>query len=189
MATAENRKFLLEMLQYCARQELKNPICFVTKCHIPNEVLTELSLLKSRGLNIIVYISYSGLCENLERGINRTHVRQNFRRIADVGIPLIHYWRPIIAENATLEIMREVHDYVSRYAECSVATGLKLPIDIAGNIAEPPEFVHSISSTKTDSVWPKAALQNIATLFRQKPEFPVFFTTIAPYHSFCELMI
>ncbi|HSQ97840.1 MAG TPA: radical SAM protein [Rickettsiales bacterium] len=125
-ATKENETFLNELLKLIAKEKLPNPIVVVTKA-CPTGIIDEgIELMKKAQRQFIAYISYSGLKQDVERGINHDETRNAFKYFNNLDVPIVHYWRPFLPENSTPEKLQEVLDYVSKYAKASVYDGLKV---------------------------------------------------------------
>jgi DNA repair photolyase len=125
-ATKENEIFLNDLLKIIAKEKLPNPIVVVTKA-CPSGIINEgIELMKKAQRKFIAYISYSGLEQDIEVGINHNETRNAFKYFNNLGVPIIHYWRPFLPENSTPEKLQEVLDYVSKYAKASVYDGLKV---------------------------------------------------------------
>jgi len=124
--TKENEIFLNDLLKIIAKEKLPNPIVVITKA-CPSGIIDEgIELMKKAGRKFIAYISYSGLKQDIERGINHDETRNAFKYFNNLDVPIVHYWRPFLPENSTPEKLQEVLDFVSKYAKASVYDGLKV---------------------------------------------------------------
>ena len=119
------------MLEILAKNKISNPIILITKCLIPNEFVEFLSDLIKDGMNIVVYLSLSGLSKFYEPNINHANIKINFCNLASKGIKIIHYYRPFIPENSDAKSITDILDFVSQYTNVSVITGLKLKSDFS----------------------------------------------------------
>lgn len=161
-STPSNIKYALELLKELTNRNIKNTIIFITKCLIPDYFITEIKKYKQQGFNFIFFLSYSGLDKNIEIGINKEKLKQNFINLHNANLKIIHYWRPFIPENSTKEKIIEVYDFVKKYAECSVAIGLKVHKNMINHI----DFWEDLSIEErkaclAESVWTKKGFDYI----------------------------
>lgn len=110
MALPSSRAHLAAMLEVIIRCELANPVVLITKCHVPDDMIGVMARARDQGMRLLAYLSYSGLGPGIERGIRHASVTENFPRLARVGVPVVHYWRPSMPCAATQDRMREVLD-------------------------------------------------------------------------------
>lgn len=122
----KNILYLKKLLTNLALNKVNNPIIIITKCFIPDEFISYVSELCNEGLNIVFYLSYSGLSKKYEPAIKVEDLKSNFKRLYDVNIPIIHYYRPFLPENSSKEKIEEVLSFVKQYTDISVISGLKL---------------------------------------------------------------
>lgn len=130
----KNILYLKKLLTYLALNKVKNPIVIITKCFIPDEFINYINELSEEGIDIIVYLSYSGLGKEYEPAIDVEKLKSNFIRLHEAGIPLIHYYRPFIPKNSNKEQIERVLDFVKNYTDVSVISGLKLTSDFIDKI-------------------------------------------------------
>ena len=159
-STDSNIQYCIEMISYLSLLRLKNPVVFVTKCRIPTKVIT---MMKSSGLTIIVYISYSGLAGSLEGNISEEDIKADFMNLHAAGIPVIHYFRPILPENSTPEKISQILGFVHQYCNISVMSGLKVYKEYLHKMTFWPEVMKNPESTKMECVWPEGAQDRIKT--------------------------
>lgn len=120
--------YLIETLDELIHQNVKNDIVLITKLKIPDYIIKKLKSIKEKGINIIVYLSYSGLGKEIEPNINIEDIKENFKNLYENGIKTIHYYRPFMKKNSSKEKIKEVLNYVNKYTNISVTTGLmKVP--------------------------------------------------------------
>lgn len=115
--------YLVEVLKIIKERDLNNTLVFITKQLIPDKVI---EIFSSMHQNIIVYLSYSGLGTQYERGIKHENILKNFSKLYKSNIKVIHYWRPLIPDNTDENQIRDTLNYVSQYAIASSIAGLKL---------------------------------------------------------------
>jgi len=119
----DNIDFTLRVLLEFEKHNLSNPICIATKCQIPMKFIKEVKTLKD--LKLIIFLSYSGLAKHLEPGIDFLSIRKTFKVLANEGIPVVHFWRPLIPSNTSDSQIQNMLAFVSKYAKASVIVGLK----------------------------------------------------------------
>lgn len=177
MALPASRSHLAQLLEVITNEELPNPIVLITKCHVPDETLAVISAARRRGLKVIMYLSYSGLGRDIERGIRHTAITDNFPRLAADGIPMVHYWRPAFPESATTSTMEHVLDWVAQYARCTVAAGLKVEPSALPRLAGLwPELATTEGVTEAEGVYPRAFWEFIHHTSERRPDYPLFHT-------------
>ena len=153
-----NIKYLKEMLDILAKNKISNPIILITKCLIPTEFVDYLSELIKDGMNIVVYLSLSGLSKYYEPNINHADIKVNFCNLASKGTKIIYYYRPSIPENSDANKTASILDFVHEYTDISVITGLKLKSDFIDKI----DFWDVTNTNREEcvnssGVWPKEA--------------------------------
>lgn len=154
-----NTKYLLDLLDEIEERNLTNDFVIVTKCLIPDKAISKVKELKEKGTSIVFYISYSGLDEEYEPNISEKDLLINFKKLHDNNIDVIHYFRPLIPANSTLEQIGKILDNVSKYTKVSVPTGLALidtfvdKIDFWDQIGENREKILKSSSVWTEEAW------------------------------------
>ena len=173
MATIANKLYFVELLHELLMARVTHPVCFVTKCEITSDILNALDLSRSRGLNIIAYLSHSGLTTDQEPGIHIDTTISSFGLLSAIGIPSIHYWRPIIPENASMEVLLRVHESVRRICSASVVTGLKLyPYSTAESWPEIRPYINYLS--QYEGVLPDGSDEHFRRIAKLYPSYPIF---------------
>ncbi len=119
-----NINYLLTTLDLIETFSINNPLIFITKCLIPDNVISKLQELKASGRDIVVYLSYSGLNEVYEPNINYNDILINFKNLKDANIPTIHYYRPFISQNSNPKKIREILSLINYYTDISAIMGL-----------------------------------------------------------------
>lgn len=178
LATPRNRTHLIGLLTELARAGLRNPICLITKCAVTDDVLATILAVRAAGISVVVYLSYSGLGPDIEQGINHQQLRNNFPRLHDHGIPMIHYWRPLMPANATPEVITTVMDWAARYAACTIAVGLKVKLGARNQMIRLwPDLADDALPLETaDSVWPRSTWELLKSLPERYPHHPIYHT-------------
>lgn len=154
----KNIKYLLELLEELERKNITNDLVIITKCKITDDVIEKVKEIKSKGQNVIFYISYSGLGKDIEPRISEEILKDNFKKLRDNNIDVIHYFRPFLPQNSDPQKIEEILNCVSQYTDISVTTGLALietfidKIECWDKIKENRE-----SCLKANCVWPDTA--------------------------------
>ena len=107
-----------DLLAVLAGRQVPNPVVLITKCLIPDDAIDAVTTACGAGLRVIVYVSYSGLGRDIERGIRHEDLKTNFPRLARAGVPVVRYWRSAFPESAATDAMEAVLDCVASYAMC-----------------------------------------------------------------------
>lgn len=177
MALPKSRAHLAELLDVLVDRQIPNPVVLITKCPIPDDMLGAMTKARGTGLCLIVYLSYSGLGRDIERGIRHEELKTNFPRLADADVPVVHYWRPAFPESATAHTMEAVFDWAAAYAWCTVAAGLKVEAAALPRLAELwPELATTPGVTTAECVYPKAFWDFIHATGHRRPSYPLFHT-------------
>ncbi|MFI1204852.1 hypothetical protein ACH4VR_36405 [Streptomyces sp. NPDC020883] len=178
LATRTAAAHLIETLQVLAASPVRNPVCLITKCHIPYDVIDAITQARQAGLPVLVYLSYSGLGPDVEKGIRHDQLRANFPRLHAADIPIIHYWRPFLPQNSRPEVMEQVLDLASQFATCSVTVGTKVkPTAMQQITGLWPELADSTSDPRSaDSVWPRTAWEWLSDLPTRYAHHPIYQT-------------
>lgn len=177
-ATPENINYLKQYLVEYNKRKLKNPLVIITKKTIPDDVINLLIKLQNKGSIFIIFLSYSGSDESIEKGINPSELKNNFIRLKKANLNIIHYWRPFIPQNSTKKIMTSVLEYVVKYAKASVVTGLRLTPEMQKQFwfwknAQDLD----IDFSNVEGIWPHQ-VQNYLKEFMQKyPQYPIFYAS------------
>ena len=119
----ENIEYLSKTLDELEKRNVQNDLTVVTKCLIPQDMLERLKRVK-QNKNLVVYLSYSGLGNEYEPNVNHENIRENFKNLSLLNIPIVHYYRPIIAANANKSKIADMLNYVNNYTDISVINGL-----------------------------------------------------------------
>lgn len=93
-----NIAYYSEFLRRYDERGIGNTLAFVTKCHVPDKFIDLASNLENT--RVIFYLSYSGLGKPIEPTTNIPKLRENFRRLSEAGLDVIHYWRPFLPQNS-----------------------------------------------------------------------------------------
>ncbi|MFD8261351.1 hypothetical protein ACFV19_20995 [Streptomyces griseoluteus] len=178
LATRTTAAHLTGLLDTLAGSPVRNPVCLITKCHVPDGVIDAIQRARAAGLPVIVYLSYSGLVTDIERGIDHDALRSNFPRLHDAGTPVIHYWRPFLPQNSRPDVLDAVLGWTSRYARCSVTVGTKIKPSALQQITGlwPEIAAPGLDPQSADSVWPRTAWEWLQDLPDRYREYPVFQT-------------
>ena len=155
---SKNIRYLLELLDELDSNNVMNDLIIITKCKVTDDVINRVKLLKNKGQNVIFYISYSGLGRDIEPKISEQVLRENFKKLKENDIDVIHYFRPFLPQNSDPKKITEILDFVNHYTDVSVTTGLALietfidKIDCWDEIKQNRELC-----LKANCVWPETA--------------------------------
>lgn len=175
MAASGSRAHLAGLLGELADRGTPNPVVLITKCRVPDDTIQVIRAARDSGLRVIAYLSYSGLGKEVERGIRHEDVRANFPRLADAGIPVVHYWRPAFPESATADVMERVLALSARYARCSMAAGLKVEPAAQARLGRIwPALATTSGVTEAECVYPRPFWEFIHQTWLRYPDYPVF---------------
>lgn len=154
----KNTAYLLELLDEIEKRKVKNDLIIITKCNITDSVIEKVKQIKNKGQNVIFYISYSGLGKNIEPRISEDVLKSNFKKLKENDIDVIHYYRPFLPQNSDPEKIEEILNYVNKYTDISVTTGLALIETFIDKIECWDEVKkNKDASLKANCVWPETA--------------------------------
>lgn len=178
LATPPNRAHLIGLLDELTSTGIRNPVCLITKCPVTADVLAAIVRARDAGVPVIVYLSYSGLGTDVERGIDHDALRATFPLLHGHGIPVVHYWRPLIPANSAPAVITRVLDWVTRYAACSVSVGLKVKPGAREQMtALWPELAdRGLPLESADAIWPRQSWELLRSLPELYPNHPVYQT-------------
>lgn len=177
-ATPDNIKYIENLLNELDRNNINNIIVFITKCYIPKNFMIKVKELEKKNHKFLFFLSYSGLDNDIEIGINKEHIKRNFIQLTKMNLPVIHYWRPFLPENSTKEKIMEVYNFVKKYALCSVAIGLKVKENYKDKLDFWKEIQDIKETTCAESVWTKNAYEYIwGDKVIIDKDYPIFKTT------------
>lgn len=154
----KNIEYLLDLLQELENQNVKNDLIIITKCNITDNVIKKVKKIKEKGQNVVFYISYSGLGKNIEPRISEEILQNNFKKLKENNIDVIHYFRPFLPQNSDSKRIEEILNFVNKYTDVSVTTGLALietfidKIECWDEVKENRELC-----LKANCVWPESA--------------------------------
>ena len=128
-ATPPNKEQLFSVCDELKKHNITNLVTVITKREITENDCSHISDLRNQGLNICVYVSYSGLEKNYEKGIRKNgqiEAVTSIKNLKKHNIPCIHYWRPLLPQNTNKKTLIKVLNTVKDYCIASCMTGLKL---------------------------------------------------------------
>jgi len=154
----KNFKYLMELLDEIESHKIMNDLIIITKCKIPDEMIERAKRIKANNQNIVFYISYSGLGKEIEPRIDENVLKDNFKRLSENGIDVIHYYRPFLPQNSDSKKIESMLDCVSQYTDVSVTTGLALIETFIDKIECWDEVKENREKClKANCVWPEDA--------------------------------
>lgn len=128
-ATPSNKKQLFLVCQALKKQRVPNLIIVITKRKITQQDCAYITAFRKKGLNLCIYVSYSGLEAEFEKGIrhkNSLEAIETMKSLKQHQIPCVHYWRPLLPQNTDIKTLQTVLNIVKKYCIGSCMTGLKL---------------------------------------------------------------
>lgn len=177
-ATPVNIAYVEALLDELEKNNVFNLIVFITKCSIPLKFIAKVRKMQTKGYKFIFFLSYSGLDNDIEIGVKKENIKRNFVELYKNNIPVVHYWRPFLPQNSSEEKIREVYNFVKKYAKCSVAIGLKVKENYKDKLDFWKEIKDAKETTCAESVWTKEAYDLI---WGEKSiideDYPIFKTT------------
>jgi DNA repair photolyase len=154
----KNIEYLLDLLQELENQNIKNDLIIITKCNITDSVIKKVNKIKEKGQNVVFYISYSGLGKDIEPRISEEILQNNFKKLKENNIDVIHYFRPFLPQNSDSKRIEEILNFVNKYTDVSVTTGLALIETFIDKIECWNEVkVNRELCLKANCVWPESA--------------------------------
>lgn len=154
----KNIEYLLDLLQELENQNIKNDLIIITKCNITDSVIKKVNKIKEKGQNVVFYISYSGLGKDIEPRISEEILQNNFKKLKENNIDVIHYFRPFLPQNSDPKRIEEILNFVNKYTDVSVTTGLALIETFIDKIECWNEVkVNMELCLKANCVWPESA--------------------------------
>jgi len=151
-----NIEYLDKLLDTISKYNISNDLILVTKCFIPDNIIEKLKEM-NKDRNVVIYLSYSGLPQELEPNVNKHNIEENFRRLSEAGIKIVHYFRPFLPQNSSKEKLKETLDFVSKYTNNSSIMGLKLIKTFAKQVSDiwPDIKGKEEELLKADAIWPE----------------------------------
>jgi len=175
MVSEESRQHLIGLLKLMRQARLPNVVTLITKAYITDRVLDAIARAREDGIRVIVYLSYSGMGPEIERGVSHARLRQNFARLQDRSIPIIHYWRPVFPESAVLETMTHVLDLAVKHAHCSIVAGLKVEQKARVRLAQYwPELLDHPGVETAEGVYPAEFWKFVLTPPARYSDYPIY---------------
>lgn len=160
-STPTNIEYAINLLKELDKNLINNPIIFITKCLIPQYFINVINEYKKKQHKFIFLLSYSGLENDIEIGINQEKIKNNFLTLYYNDIDIIHYWRPFLPQNSTKEKILEVYNFVKNYAKASVAIGLKIQENFVKELNFWEELEDTPNICEAESIWSKNGYEYI----------------------------
>lgn len=176
-STPDNIEYLKQLVTLLMEKDIKNPIIFITKCKIPEDFIKFIDIYEKQGKKFIFFLSYSGLDKNVEVGVNRKNIEDNFITLHKYNKTIVHYWRPFMPLNSKEEDIDKIYNFVKKYSVASVAIGLKITNEIIDHIEWNELREHRNEALKADNVWDKNAYEYVWNKLKDTSNYPVYQTT------------
>jgi DNA repair photolyase len=172
-----NVQYLQETIGSFVQRGIPNKICLVTKNAVPASFI---SFLESHNLKdkVIFYFSYSGLPKEIEPAIDIEKLKESIVELNAKEYTCIHYWRPLLPQNTTPEVVNSVCSFVSQYCKCSVVLGLKYNEQIVTNTSPYwPDLEIAKKFGSIGQIYPAHATTLIYETFKKyNKSYPIFST-------------
>ena len=177
-STPGNIEYGKKLITLLMGKNIKNPIVFITKCKIPQDFIDFVDEYEKQGHKFVFFLSYSGLNSDMEVGVDKEIIKNNFINLSKSSKKIVHYWRPLIPENSSKETIEEVYNFVKKYSKASITIGLKTTDEIIKNIRWDKLNQNKEKATGVNNVWNKDAYEYIwKNIAKKKDEYPLFQTT------------
>lgn len=177
-STPSNIDYYQNFLKQWNQDGIPNPLIMITKCKVPEATLMLLKEAQRKGTKPLFFLSYSGLDHTIEKGIDHKLLRENFKNLKKAGIPVIHYWRPFVPQNSSLEKMYPVINLAVENAMASVIDGLRMTPEMIKQFSFWPELQEAnIDLANTESIYTSDSQQNLAQLQEEFPGYPMLYAS------------
>lgn len=169
-----NVDYLLGLLVALEAAHIDNCIALITKAQLNRSIVRRIRDL--HGLNIVFFLSYSGLGRDLEPNFTDGGLRTNFEIVKETGFRVVHFWRPLLPENTSASAIETMLSFVSAAADASIAVGLKLHPELTqiltddGRITVPSSLRSRVGEWLED----EAVERIFSTARRLCPDYPVY---------------
>lgn len=173
----DNIEYLKQLVTILMEKNVENPIVFITKCKIPEDFIKFIDNYEKQGKKFIFFLSYSGFDKDIEVGVNRKDIENNFITLHKYNKTIIHYWRPFMPSNSRKEDINRIYNFVKKYAVASVAIGLKITDEIMDHIEWNELRNHRKEALKADNVWDKNAYEYVWKHLKDESDYPIYQTT------------
>lgn len=169
-----NTGYLLEILRQLSAGNISNPIILITKAPLHEGILEKISSIP--GLNVILFLSYSGLGSEYEPSFTPGQFRRNFILARSYRFPVVHFWRPLLPVNSSVEAVDNMLEFVSGYAMATVFIGLKIHPGLAKITGNKKKFPLPPGVLDSPGEW--MAPGTVETVYSRGkctvPQYPVF---------------
>ena len=176
-STPDNIEYLKQLVILLMAKNIDNPIVFITKCKIPEDFIKFIDEYEKKGKKFIFFLSYSGLDKDVEVGVNRKDIEDNFITLHKYNKTIIHYWRPFLPVNSDPKDIDRIYNFVKKYAVASIAIGLKITDEIIDHIDWDNLKKSRKEALKADNVWDSNAYDYVWNKMKNKSDYPVYQTT------------
>ena len=175
-STKQTIAYYTELLRCYGESEYLNPVVFITKQSIPEEIM---DVVVSISQPVLFYMSFYGLAgTSIEPRIDPQTIKHNFIRLKERGLLAIHYWRPFLPANSTSQIINETLEFVSNNAICSVINGLRLNDGIRDNVMSfwPELKEQQFNFSRAGEFWPQGIREYLIQRIKKDYfSYPAFF--------------
>lgn len=124
ICSAGNVDYLIELLDLMQALPLRNPIVLTTKAPLSQALVDRIR--REGALRVVFFLSYSGLGPEYEPHTSEEQLRANFGMVRRAGFPVVHFWRPLLPQNTSIETIRRMLEFAGEHADACVFVGMKL---------------------------------------------------------------
>ncbi|MBD3338305.1 MAG: hypothetical protein GF353_04320 [Candidatus Lokiarchaeota archaeon] len=121
---SDNKKRIIKWLEALKENNYRNWTCIPTKHPFDSKTISEIKNVYYKE-KLIFFVSFSGLPKDIEPSVDIKKIVDSMKILKENNIPIVHYWRPVTELNKSDEDIDKILDIVTKYASCSVISGLK----------------------------------------------------------------
>lgn len=179
--------YALRFLAALDERGLRNPVALISKLEVGEQTAAALAALTS--VRVVFLASWSALPPGVEKGVPRGAAVRTMRRLTEHGVPVIHYFRPLVPANSTDETFRQVLRSVAGHAGSTVHIGIKLNPNLRPHYADHAVLASAAEVEQDYGTWvPGDAVARLRRIAAEEfPEHPLYeHTSCAVSHALGE---
>jgi DNA repair photolyase len=184
---SEVTPYALRFLSALDERGLRNPVALISKLEISEDTAAALAALRT--VRVVFLASWSALPPGVEKGVPRGAALRTMRRLTEYGVPVIHYFRPLVPANSTDETFRHVLRSVTGQAGSTVHIGIKLNPNLRPHYANHPALAPASEAEQDYGTWvPDGAMTRLRRIAAEEfPDHPLYeHTSCAVSHALGE---
>lgn len=169
-----NVDYLVELLRALQRAGLTNTIALITKARLDAACMRRIRAIE--GPRICFFLSYSGLGPAMEPNFTDEGFRANFEIVKEYRFPLLHYWRPLLPGNTTVEAVERMLSFVPLFSDGSIIVGFKLHPELTAIVTRDGEVPVPAERRADIGEWfePEAFERILSIADRLCPDYPLY---------------